>query len=312
MKHTIEARAQLLAAQHRDFLRETPLLKLPGAALGVACAQVWLKLEHLQVGGSFKSRGMLNRMLSQPIPASGVIIASGGNAGIAAASAARALGVPCEVFLPEVASLTKRERLRSLGAHVVVGGATYAEALLACEQRQIASGALTLHAYDQIEVVQGAGMLAWEIEQQGGLPDSVLVSVGGGGLIAGIAAWFEQRARVVALEPHNAATLHAARHAGAPVDVAVSGVAADSLGAKRIGAIAWSVTQAQVKTSLLLSDTDITAAQKYLWQELRLSVEPAAALPLAALHSGAYVPRTDERVCLVICGANVDLATLAA
>lgn len=293
------------------FLRQTPLWKLPGAALGVDCAEVWLKLEHLQVGGSFKARGMLNRLLSNPIPASGVIVASGGNAGIATAAAARALGVPCEVFVPSVSSAAKQARLRALGATVVVGGDAYADALAACLTRQQQTGALLTHAYDQPEVVAGAGTLAREIEQQGGVPHSVLVSVGGGGLIAGVAAWFEGRTRVVALEPERAPTLHAARAAGEPVDVAVGGIAADSLGARRIGAIAWDVTQRHVHDALLLSDDAILAAQRWLWRELKLAVEPAAALGLAALHTGAYRPRADETVCLIVCGANLDPASLA-
>ena len=293
------------------FLRETPLLQLPGAAFGVNCAEVWLKLEQLQTGGSFKARGMLNRLMANPIPDSGVIVASGGNAGIATAAAARALGVRCEVFVPTVSSPAKRARLAELGAQVVVTGAAYADALQACLARQQETGALLTHAYDQPEVVAGAGTLAMEIESQGGLPGSVLVSVGGGGLIAGIASWFAGRARVVALEPELAPTLYRAREAGQPVDVAVSGVAADSLGAKRIGAIAWDVTQQHVKDALLLPDAAIRSAQLWLWNEFKLAVEPAAALGLAALQTGAYVPRADEKVCLVICGANVDPATLA-
>ena len=295
---------------YRHFIRQTPLWKLPGRAVGVACAEVWLKLEHLQTGGSFKARGMLNRLLSNPIPPSGVIVASGGNAGIATAAAARALGVPCEVFVPEVSSPAKRARLAALGARVVVTGAAYADALQACLARQQETGALLTHAYDQPEVLTGAGTLALEIEQQGGLPDAVLVSVGGGGLIGGVASWFEQRSRVVALEPELAPTLFKAREAGEPVDVAISGIAADSLGAKRIGGLAWDATQAHVRDALLLSDESIRAAQSWLWNELKLAVEPAAALPLAALHSGRYAPRTDEKVCLIICGANLDPASL--
>jgi threonine dehydratase len=294
------------------FLRETPLWKLPGSVLGVGCAEVWLKLEHLQVGGSFKARGMLNRLLANPMPASGVIVASGGNAGIATAAAARALGVACEVFVPEVSPEAKRARLRDLGATVVVTGASYAEAYEACVARQRQTGALMTHAYDQSEVVAGAGTLAREIEAQGGrAPDAVLVSVGGGGLIGGVAAWFEQRCRVVALEPEGAPTLFRAREAGQPVDVAVGGVAADSLGARRIGAIAWPVTQQHVKDALLLPDDAIMAAQKWLWKEMKLAVEPAAALGLAALQTGAYQPRADETVALILCGANLDPAKLA-
>ncbi|MBK5205083.1 MAG: pyridoxal-phosphate dependent enzyme, partial [Polaromonas sp.] len=172
------------------------------------------------------------------------------------------------------------------------------------------TGALLMHAYDQPEVLVGAGTMALEIEQQGGVPDAVLVSVGGGGLIGGVASWFEQRSRVVALEPELAPTLFRAREAGQPVDVTVSGIAADSLGAQRIGELAWEATEAHVRDALLLTDESIRAAQLWLWKELKLAVEPAAALPLAALHSGRYVPRADEKVCLIICGANVDPASL--
>lgn len=308
----VEAAAQRLAQGPAGFLRETPLWRLPGAALGVPCAEVWLKLEQLQVSGSFKARGMLHRLLAQPIPASGVVVASGGNAGIATAAAAQALGVRCEVFVPTISTPAKQARLRALGAELMVVGDAYAQALAACLARQAETGALLTHAYDQPEVVAGAGTLAREIEQQaGGVPDSVLVSVGGGGLIGGIAAWFEQRTKVVALEPVQAPTLFRAREAGHPVDVEVGGIAADSLGARRIGAIAWDVTQRHVQHALLLDDAAIRGAQQWLWRELRVAVEPAAALGLAALQSGAYVPRPDERVGLVVCGGNVDPASLS-
>lgn len=284
---------------------------MPGKALGVDCAQVWLKLEHLQTGGSFKVRGALYRLLSNAVPASGVVIASGGNAGIASALAARERGVPCEVFLPEVSTQAKRARLRAIGATVTVTGAAYAQAYAASVERQKVTGALQNHAYDQIEVVAGAGTLAAEIQaQQGALPDTMLVSVGGGGLIAGIAAHCQGRSKVIALEPRLAPTLYEARKAGQPVDVAVSGVAADSLGAKRIGAIAWQVQHTGVHDALLLQDEAIRAAQLWLWRELKLAVEPAAALGLAALQTGVYQPRADETVCLVLCGANMDPASL--
>ncbi|KQT08970.1 threonine/serine dehydratase [Ramlibacter sp. Leaf400] len=303
--------AEVFRERFPHFIRRTPLWKLPGSALGVDCREVWLKLEHLQTGGSFKARGMLYRLLSNPIPESGVIVASGGNAGIATAAAARELGVHCEVFVPTVSSPAKQARLRELGAQVVVTGSVYAEALEACLARQQQTGALLTHAYDQPEVVTGAGTLACEIEEQGGaVPDAVLVSVGGGGLIGGVAAWFEQRSRVVALEPELAPTLYRAREAGAPVDVAVSGIAADSLGAKRIGALSWAITQRFVPQALLLPDDAIRQAQLGLWKEMKLAVEPAAALPLAALQSGLYRPAKDETVALIVCGANLDPATL--
>ena len=312
MREAIAAAARRFAEDGRGFIRRTPLWKLPGAAFGIECREVWLKLEQLQVSGSFKGRGMYNRLLANPIPAAGVIVASGGNAGIATAAAARALGVKCEVFVPTVSSPAKQQKLRELGADVVVTGAVYAEALEACLARQQQTGALLTHAYDQPEVVAGAGTLAMEIEEQGGaVPASVLVSVGGGGLIAGVAGWFEDRSRVIALEPELAPTLYRARAAGAPVDVAVSGVAADSLGAKRIGAIAWDVAQRHIPESLVLPDEAIRHAQQTLWKDYKLAVEPAAALGLAALQTSAVRPAAQDAVALVLCGANLDPATLA-
>jgi threonine dehydratase len=293
-------------------IRRTPLVRIDGRALGVDCGELWLKLEQLQVGGSFKARGMFNRMRANDVPAAGVVIASGGNAGIAVAHAARKLGVRCEVFVPDSSSSAKREALARLGAVVTVGGASYADALAASLERQAASGALLMHAYDQREVVAGAGTLAAEVEADAGVPDRALVSVGGGGLIAGVCAWFGDRARIEALEPELAPTLSAARAEGRPVDVAVSGIAADSLGARRIGAIAWALAQRHVAASHLLADAAIRAAQQALWRELRIAVEPAAALPLAALATRAVVPRADEKVLLVLCGANLDVASLAA
>jgi threonine dehydratase len=295
----------------KPFLRRTPLLKVRGEAIGLACAEVWFKLEQLQVSGSFKARGMLNRLLSAPIPASGVTIASGGNAGIACAQAANALGVPCEVFVPELCPPAKQQKLAALGATVSIGGAFYPQALQACLERQRATGALLVHAYDQPEVVAGAGTLAVEIEAQGGIPDSVLVSVGGGGLIAGLASGFESRSSVIAIEPELCPTLYEARRQRRPVDVDVRGIAADSLGARRIGRIAWAVTEQWVGQSLLVDEAAIRAAQLWLWREMKIAVAPAAALPLAALQTGAYLARGDEKVCLIVCGANFDPASLA-
>ena len=308
------------AARIAPHVGETPLWRLPSRALGLPADapafEVLLKLEHLQRSGSFKARGMFNRLLANAIPPSGVIAASGGNAGIATAVAARALGVRAEVFVPSVISAAKRARLAALGAEVVIAGAVYADALEACEARQRETGALMTHAYDQPEVVAGAGTLARELEAQLAAlgqpaPDSVLVSVGGGGLIGGIAAWFAGRSRVIALEPELAPTLFRARAAGAPVDVQVGGIAADSLGARRIGVIAWEIAQRQVAQAELLGEEAIRDAQRFLWSELKLAVEPAAALPLAALRSGVLRPREGERVALIICGANLDPATLS-
>ena len=306
-------RADIEAARRRiaGDVRHTPLMRIAGKQLGIECAELWLKLEHLQVGGSFKARGMFNRMRANPPPEAGVVIASGGNAGIAVAVAAQAMGVRCEVFVPETASRAKRDRLVELGALLTVHGAGYADALAASLDRQAQTGALQMHAYDQPEVVIGAGTLAAEVDADAGVPDRVLVSVGGGGLIAGIAAWFQDRCWIDALEPELAPTLFRAREAGRPVDVEVSGIAADSLGARRIGRIAWAVTQAHVNAAHLLSDAAIRAAQLAMWKELRLAVEPAAALPLAALTTGVVAARSDERVLLVVCGANLDPVSLA-
>ena len=303
------------AARIAPYVHETPLWRLPSRALGLPADapafEVLLKLEHLQRSGSFKARGMFNRLLANPIPAAGVIAASGGNAGIATAVAARALGVRAEVFVPSVISAAKRARLAALGAEVVIAGDVYADALEACEARQRETGALMTHAYDQPEVVAGAGTLARELETQcGHAPDTLLVSVGGG-LIGGIAAWFAGRSLVVALEPELAPTLFRARAAGAPVDVQVGGIAADSLGARRIGRIAWEIAQRHVAQAELLGDEAIRDAQRFLWNELKLAVEPAAALPLAALRSGVVRPRAGERVALIVCGANLDPASLS-
>jgi threonine dehydratase len=308
----IESTLRRFDAGYRHFLLETPLFKAPGAAFGIDCKEIWLKLEQLQTSGSFKARGMLNRLACNPIPESGVIVASGGNAGIATAAAAKLLGVRCEVFVPTISSPAKQARLKALGAELSVIGSAYSEALAACLERQKLTGALLTHAYDQAEVVIGAGTLAAEIDRQAGAtPDSVLVSVGGGGLIAGIAAWYADTAtQVIALEPELAPTFYAARAAGHPVDVNVGGIAADSLGAKRLGSISWDITQRHVQQSMLVSDESIRAAQLWLWQHLQIAAEPAAALGLAALQTGIYMPAKEEKVCLVICGANLDLATL--
>lgn len=298
------------AARIAGDIRRTPLLRVPGHAFGVDAAEVWLKLEHLQRGGSFKARGMFNRMRSQPLPDAGVVIASGGNAGIAVATAAQAMGVRCEVFLPELATPAKRAALASLGATVTVEGAVYAEALAACLQRQRQTGALLMHAYDQPEVVVGAGTLAAEIEDEAGLPERLLVAVGGGGLIAGVCAWTGARCRVESIEPERAPTLHAARAAGEPVDVDVGGLAADSLGARRIGQLAWAASPG-IAAAHLVADEAIRAAQRRLWHDWRLAVEPAAAVGAAALWSGVVRPGAHERVALVLCGANFDPSTLA-
>ncbi len=305
-RDAVEAAARLLAGR----VRETPVIAVEAGALGVAAPLV-LKLESLQHTGSFKPRGALNRILSADVPAAGVIAASGGNHGAAVAWAARVLGYRAEIFVPEVASPVKVERLRGYGAAVTVTGAAYADAKAASDRRAAETGALVVHAYDQPEVVAGQGTAFQELDRQIDGLDAVLVAVGGGGLVAGAAAWFGGRVRVVGVEPARAPTLHAALAAGRPVDVEVGGVAADSLGARRVGDLAYALARAHVDRVVLVEDEAIRAAQRALWESLRVVAEPGGAAALAAVTSGAYRPASGERVAVVVCGGNTDPASVA-
>jgi threonine dehydratase len=306
-------RADVQAAQARieGRIRRTPVTMAESGAFGVDAA-VWLKLEHLQHAGSFKSRGMFNRILAAAergeLPAAGVVAASGGNAGLAVAYAARELGVPAEVFVPTTAPAVKVAKLAGLGARVVQVGTEYADAYEAATAR---TGALFCHAYDQFDVVAGHATLGLELSAQ--LPDgfdTVLVAVGGGGLMAGVAAAVRGAARVVAVEPQTCPTLHAALAAGHPVDVAVSGVAADSLGARRVGDLPWRIASAEGVGSVLVGDRAIVDARRQLWDSHRLVVENGTAAALAALTAGVYRPAPGERVVVLLCGANTDPADL--
>jgi threonine dehydratase len=276
---------------------------------------VWFKCEFMQHTGTFKARGALNRILASKErgelkPDVGVVVASGGNAGLANAYAAAQLGVPATVFVPAAAPEVKVRKLKAIGAEVVQGGAEYAVAYQAAVAHAQETGAVYCHAYDQPEIAAGAGTVGRELlEQVSGL-DTVLVAVGGGGLMAGIAAVVEGHAKVVAVEPETAPTLHAALAAGKPVDVAVSGVAADSLGARRIGDIGFSVALRTGVQSVLVTDADIVAARSALWSDYRVVVEHGAAAAYAALTSGAYEPGPGERVAVILCGANTDPAGL--
>lgn len=271
--------------------------------------QVFLKLESLQHAGSFKPRGAFNCILKSNVPQAGVIAASGGNHGAAVAYAAQKLGHHAEIFVPAISPPSKVDRLRQYGARVNVTGKVYAEALAASKERAQETGALPIHAYDDAHVLAGQGTLALELEEQVPQLDTVLVAVGGGGLIGGVAAWYQKRAQVVGVEPANAPTLFQALQAGRPVDVEVSGVAADSLGARRCGQLMFPIAQKYVEQVVLVSDDQIGNAQKALWQTLRLVAEPGGATALAALISGAYQPQKDERVAVIICGSNTELAT---
>ncbi|MGN6782017.1 MAG: threonine/serine dehydratase [Marmoricola sp.] len=293
-------------------VRRTPLACVE-AAFG---APAWFKLEYLQHTGSFKARGAFNRILAAAEegaldPAVGVVVASGGNAGLANAFAARALGVPATVFVPETAPRVKVERLRAYGADVVMRGSEYAEAQAAAVDHALRTGAVSCHAYDQPEIAAGAGTLALEVLDD--LPDgldTLIVAVGGGGLMAGVAAATVGVARVVGVEPQAIPTLHTALAKGAPTDVAVSGIAADSLGARRRGDIAFDVATRTGVESALVGDDAIVAARRLLWEDYRIVVEHGAATALAALTSGAYRPATGERIVVVLCGANTDPGTL--
>jgi threonine dehydratase len=288
-------------------VRRTPVMALEVGALNMD-ARVFLKLESLQHTGSFKPRGAFNAILSADVPQAGVIAASGGNHGAAVAFAAQKLGHHAEIFVPAISPPNKVERLRQYGAEVQVIGRDYAEALAASQERQAETGALSIHAYDDERVLAGQGTLGMELEEQVRGLDSALIAVGGGGLIGGVAAWYQDRVSVVSVEPERAPSLAKALAAGKVVDVEVSGVAADSLGARRVGELMFPIARKFVSSALLVSDEQIIQAQRFLWRNLRLMAEPGGATALAALLSGVYKPRTGERVGVVICGGNAEIS----
>lgn len=291
------------------YIRETPVIRVDGKHFEHS-VPVALKLEYLQHAGSFKPRGAFNRILNAHVPSSGVIAASGGNHGLAVAYAARTLGHRAEIFVPTIAAPIKIERLRALGADVRIEGARYADALAASTARQRETGALVVHAYDQAEVLAGQGTVALELEKQIQTLDTLLVAVGGGGLIGGIAGYLQGRLKVVGVEPETSCALHAAMSAGKPVDVDVRGIAADSLGARRVGELMFPIAQEYVSSVVLVSDEDIRTAQRMLWTELRIIAEPGGAAATAALLCGRYRPARDERVAILVCGANCDPASI--
>ncbi|MCB1312290.1 MAG: threonine/serine dehydratase [Sedimentitalea sp.] len=296
-------RAEIAAAAERiaPHVRRTPVLTARGFGLDFPVA---LKLEQMQHTGSFKARGAFNTMLSGPVPAAGLVAASGGNHGAAVAHAARALGHPARIFVPEMAGPAKIALIRETGAELTVVPGDYANALRMAQDHEAATGAMQVHAYDAPATVAGQGTCLAEWEDQGLDADTVLIAVGGGGLIAGAMAWLQGARRIVAVEPETSCALHAALAAGQPVDVEVSGVAANALGARRIGRICLDLAQAQGIAAVLVTDAAILAAQRALWCELRQLVEPAGATALAALLSGAYRPEPGERVAVLVCGGN--------
>lgn len=288
----------------RPYVRRTPLLRADLADFGLPSGSLTFKLEMLQHSGSFKARGAFANLLLRKPPAAGVVAASGGNHGAAVAYAARRLRVPATIFVPEITSPAKIERIRSYGARLIVGGERYADALAASELHVAQSGAMPIHAYDQAETLLGQGSVAMELEQDAPDIETLLVSVGGGGLIGGIAAWFAGRIRIIAVEPELSPTLHAALEAGRPVDAPAGGIAADSLAPRQVGELMFPIAQAHVERILLVSDEAIRQAQNALWSCLRIVVEPGAAAAFAALLAGQYRPAAGERVAVLLCGAN--------
>jgi len=288
----------------RPHIRRTPVLEADSADFGLASIPLLFKLELLQHSGSFKARGAFANLLLRKIPQAGVVAASGGNHGAAVAFAAMKLGVPAKIFVPTVASLEKIERIRGYGADLVVTGERYAEALAASERWAAESGALTLHAYDQPETILGQGSVALELDQQAPHLDSLLVAVGGGGLIGGVASWYENRIKIVGVEPEAAPTLYNALQAGRPIDSPAGGIAADSLAPKRVGELMFPIAQKYVHNVLLVTDPEIQQAQEALWKALRVVAEPGGAAAFGAILSGRYQPQSRERVGILVCGGN--------
>lgn len=277
------------------YVRRTPVLDFDG---------VVLKLELLQHAGSFKTRGAFANLLLRDVPPAGVVAASGGNHGAAVAYAAMRLGIPAKIFVPRISSPMKIERIKAYGAQLAVGGERYADALAASEEWIAQSGALAVHAFDQRETLLGQGTLGMEISEQLPDVDTVLVAVGGGGLIGGIAAWFGGNAKVVAVEPEGAPTLALALQAGRPVDAPAGSIAADSLAPKRVGELMFPIAQRFVERVVLVPDDAIEQAQRVLWHGASIVAEPGGAAALAALLSGGYRPKAGERVCVVVSGGN--------
>jgi threonine dehydratase len=279
----------------RPYIRRTPVLEIDGVAL---------KLESLQHAGSFKTRGAFANLLSRDIPPAGVVAASGGNHGAAVAYAAMTLGVPAVIFVPTVSSPAKVARIESYGARIIVGGDRYSDAYEASLGHIAETGALPVHAFDSFETLCGQGTLAMELEEQEPELDTLLVAVGGGGLIGGIAAWHENRVKIVAVEPEGAPTLRDALAAGRPVDAPAGSLASDSLAPRRVGELMFPIAQRYVAGVVLVSDDELVAARAALWERARVVAEPGGVAAFAAVHSGKYRPETGERVGVVISGAN--------
>ena len=288
----------------RPYIRRTPVVEVDGADLGAPPGPLLLKLELLQRSGSFKARGAFANLLLRKVPAAGVVAASGGNHGAAVAFAAQQLHVPAHIFVPRICTPAKIERIRACGAALELVGDRYADALEASEKFAARTGAMQIHAFDQDETLLGTGTLGKELDEQAPGLDVVVAAVGGGGLIAGIAAWYAGRAEVIGVEPELAPTLTAALAAGKPVDAPAGGIAADSLAPRRVGERVFPIARELVKQVVLVTDEAISRAQRTLWDALRVAAEPGGAAALAAILSGRYRPRAGQRVAVVISGGN--------
>jgi threonine dehydratase len=291
-------------ARIRPYVRYTPTLAMAGPELNLAGRSIVLKLEQLQHGGSFKARGAFANLLLREIPNAGVVAASGGNHGVAVALAASRLGIPAKIFVPAIASPAKIQKIRECGADLIVAGDRYADALAASAEWAERSGALPVHAFDQRETLLGQGTVAWELSEQAPDLDTVLVAVGGGGLIGGVAAWFQGRVKVVGVEPDGAPTLAHALAAGRPVDAPAGSIAADSLAPRRVGELMFPIAQSYIDRVVLVTDDHIRRAQEFLWHSARIAAEPGGAAAFAALLGGAYEPHANERIGVIVCGAN--------
>src|SRR6266852_2256646 len=297
---------QILSAYQiiRPHIRRTPIVEVDGADFGIETARLTLKLESLQHAGSFKARGAFTNLLTRRVPAAGVVAASGGNHGAAVAFAAMRRRVPAKIFVPNVASSAKIQQISAYGAELAISGERYADALAASEAWVAQSGAMPIHAFDQEETLLGQGTVALELEEQASDITTLLVAVGGGGLIAGIAAWYQGRIKVVGVEPELAPTLTRALAAGRPVDAEAGGIAADSLAPRRVGERAFSIAQRFVDRVVLVADDAIRQSQKALWEALRVVVEPGGAASFATLLAGRYTPRPGEHVGVLLSGGN--------
>lgn len=294
----------------RPYIRRTPVVEVDGGDFGLGASDVIFKLELLQHSGSFKARGAITNLLTRPVPPAGVVAASGGNHGVAVAFAAMKLGKRAKIFVPTVASPAKLDRIRQYGADLVITGDRYDDALLASREWALQSGALSVHAFEQVETLLGQGTVGLEFEEQAPAIDTLLVAVGGGGLIGGIAAWYSGRIGIIGVEPEAAPTLCNAIAAGHPVDSPAGGIAADSLAPKRVGELMFPIAQRYVERVVLVTDAEIEQAQSALWSVLRVATEPGGATAAAALLSGRYQPQLGERVGVLLCGGNTTAVKL--